>query len=529
MIRRRLHTRPATATVVVGSVLLATGLCAWQLTLPGVLTGVTEYDDGVYLGAALRFVSGVLPYRDFVFVQPPGIVLLMSPIALLGRAIGSSGALIVARVATMLVAGLNAGLTSLLVRSRGRLAMAVAGGTLAVFPLAVTADHTLLLEPYLVLFVLIGSTLVFDRRDPSFRRVALGGLFFGVAGAVKLWAVFPFVALLVCFVPRWRARILPLFAGATLGFGILCLPFVVGAPDAFFHEVFIDQLFRESSVASPWSIGSRLAAITGFPGTAFSPPSPALAIGSLSALGALVLLAYGIGRRELRRVDVYVLLAALGSTLGLLAGRQFYRHYAYFSAPFLAALLGVSVSAAAETIRRILTTGRRHRHPPSWTPTLVVMCAIAVLVLLVVEETSYARSYLPYAVSGPGYIVDPGAAIDAVIPDGSCVIFDEAILTIESNRFSSSVPNCPKVVDPYGMWLSFGPSPSPTSSAPSSTSFVATWKSYLEAAQYLVLWVPESDYIPWDPSLLSWFDKHYRPVQTGTGSYVYYHFAGQRS
>ena len=48
--------------------------------------GVTQYDDGVYLGAAIRFVSGVLPYRDFVFVQPPGIVVLMSPVALLGRA-----------------------------------------------------------------------------------------------------------------------------------------------------------------------------------------------------------------------------------------------------------------------------------------------------------------------------------------------------------------------------------------------------------------------------------------------------------
>jgi hypothetical protein len=47
-------------------------LRAYQLARPGYLFGVTEYDDGVLFGNALRLVSGVIPYRDFAVVQPPG-------------------------------------------------------------------------------------------------------------------------------------------------------------------------------------------------------------------------------------------------------------------------------------------------------------------------------------------------------------------------------------------------------------------------------------------------------------------------
>jgi alpha-1,2-mannosyltransferase len=515
--------------VAIGAALLASGLCAWQLTLQGVLTGgVTQYDDGVYLGAAIRFVSGVLPYRDFVFVQPPGIVVLMSPVALLGRAIGSRDALVLARVVTAVVTGLNAGLVAWLVRGRGRVAMAIAGAALAAFPLAVTADHTLMLEPYLVFFVLLGSVFTFDRDEPSTRRLLLAGVCFGVAGAVKLWAVFPFLALLVCFVPRWRGRMLPLLAGSAMGFGFLCLPFVVGAPHAFVHEVLVDQLGRVSSVVNDWSIGSRLTAITGLAGILALSASTGLAIGLLGALGLLAVLAYGSERREVHRVDMYVLVAALGSTFGMVEAPEFYLHYAYFTAPFVAALLAVAVTGAGAAVRRMIANGRVHRRLMRAASTIGLVCGGALLALLVAENTSYASSYLQTAVRASlgGGIVEPAAAIDSVIPPASCVIFDDSILAIESNRFSSSLPGCPKVVDPYGMWLADGGGLSPPASPPYPVSFVATWRSYFEAAQYVVLWAPESGYIPWAPSLVTWFDEHYVLVLGRPGTYVYLHDSG---
>src|SRR5262252_3893054 len=76
--------------VIAVATLLALGLRVYQLTGRAYLLGVTEYDDGSYLGSAIRLVNGALPYRDFVFVQPSGITLLMTPIALVTKVTGST-------------------------------------------------------------------------------------------------------------------------------------------------------------------------------------------------------------------------------------------------------------------------------------------------------------------------------------------------------------------------------------------------------------------------------------------------------
>src|SRR5579875_2761179 len=77
-IRRGSRATPVGLAITIATV-LALGLRLYQLTRPGYLLSVTEYDDGPYFGSALRLVSGVLPYRDFLLVQPPGITLLMIP------------------------------------------------------------------------------------------------------------------------------------------------------------------------------------------------------------------------------------------------------------------------------------------------------------------------------------------------------------------------------------------------------------------------------------------------------------------
>src|SRR6202034_3729545 len=155
------------AAAIPGAIALA--LACYPLTLPNALLGVhsyvgTGYDDGVYLGAAMRLVNGVLPYRDFTFTQPPGIALLMSPVALLGRLVGTADAMALARVLTACVMGANATLAALTMRTRGTVAMAVAGGALAFYPLTVAAGHSLLLEPYLVLICLIAIVVAFRRE-----------------------------------------------------------------------------------------------------------------------------------------------------------------------------------------------------------------------------------------------------------------------------------------------------------------------------------------------------------------------------
>ena len=74
---------------VAAAFLLALGICLHQLSLPGVLHGIDEYDDGFYLGTVMRLVDGTLPYKDFVYPQPPGLPLLLAPLGLVGRIIGT--------------------------------------------------------------------------------------------------------------------------------------------------------------------------------------------------------------------------------------------------------------------------------------------------------------------------------------------------------------------------------------------------------------------------------------------------------
>ena len=86
---------PAT-TVVVVLALVAAGLQVLRLTRPNSLLDGWS-DTSLYLGAAIRFVHGALPYRDFATLQPPGMVLLFSPFGLLSMAVGSRVAVMALR------------------------------------------------------------------------------------------------------------------------------------------------------------------------------------------------------------------------------------------------------------------------------------------------------------------------------------------------------------------------------------------------------------------------------------------------
>ena len=522
--RSLLRSRPIVVAFLVSALALA--LCAWQMTVAGVVTGITAYDDGVYLGAAIRLVHGDLPYKDFVFVQPPGSVLLMSPIALLGRLVGDHNALILARALTVLVTAVNAGLVAWLVRARGRLAMVIAGVGLAVFPLAVAADHTLLLEPYLIFFVLLGALVAFQSETPTVPGLVLAGALFGAAASIRLWAVFPFLALVICLMPLWRTRVMPIVIGAALGFGVICLPFAIAAPHSFFHEVFVDQLSRGAPLTNPVSPLSRLLAITGLSGIAAVHASTSLALKFAGALALLVAVAFGIDRSGVHRVDEFVLLGAIATTGGMIAAPEFYLHYAYFTAPLIAALVAIAVTGGRRSLAELsrwLGLNRKIRHIAG---VALLIGACSALVFVVVEDMSYVRAYLPSAAgnTAPG-LINPGPAIDSAVPAGACVIADEPDLLIEANRLVSVVPNCPSLIDPEGLWLAEDGSRVPGALPPYSPDFVTSWQSAFENAQFVILSSPRSNRIPWTSELGSWFDSNYVRVLDEKGSYVYRHKA----
>ena len=120
-----------------------------------------------------------------------------------------------------------------------------------------------------------------------------------------------------------------------------------------------------------------------------------------------------------------------------------------------------------------------------------------------------------------GAIVDPGPAIARVVAAGACVVFDDPVLALEADRFTSSRPGCPAQVDPYGMWLADGHGGGPPAAAPYSPALVAAWRAELSRADDVVLTSASSGYVPWTPALRSLLARRFVPVLSVQDAVVY--------
>jgi len=128
--RLRAYWLSAPGKVMLIATVLAIAIRLFTLTRPGFLTGITEYDDGVYIGGSIRITEGQLPYLNFAFVQPPGILELMLPVALLVKVTSTVKVLALARLLTALASAACIPLVGNLVRYRGAVVTAVACGVL---------------------------------------------------------------------------------------------------------------------------------------------------------------------------------------------------------------------------------------------------------------------------------------------------------------------------------------------------------------------------------------------------------------
>jgi alpha-1,2-mannosyltransferase len=473
----------ALALILVGS--LAASIQAFELTQPNHLLGIAEYDDGVYLGNAIRLIHGALPYRDFVSVQPPGSTILMIPVAVLSHWLGTRGAMAVARILTSLVQVTCVVLVGLLVRKRGCLAVAFAGGLLAVYPSSVSAAHTLLLEPYETLFCMIGILAAAPSGELTNgpRRLAIAGVAFGFAGTIKLWAVVPFLALVLVETVESRRRTAPLMAGATAGFVLPCLPFLIGAPGAFVHEAFLSQLERRS--VSPLSGWLRLSYLDGLwhaPWKVTDGLELAVAIAVLALMGGA--LALGGVRQPL---ETYLTLAAVASSAVLFLPPEFYYHYAAFPGPFLVAALTMSVWRIADAVPAL-------RYGPP------------VLLLTVAVGAAFVTPRTLAGINTQQRFGDLAGAMDPYLPAGSCVVSDTAAALISLDRFVARRQTCPSLVDAQGLQLSDAVG---RSSAAAIEMDNQQWLAMFAHADYVVLSPTSPRRIAWTPNLRRVFSHEY--------------------
>jgi len=537
--------------VITVAALLGLGLRVFQLTRPGYLLGFTQYDDGVCIGNSLRLVNGVIPYRDFAMVQPPGSMLLMVPAALGGKVFGSAWALAASRILTVGADTANVVLVGLLVRHRGPLAAGVASGCYAVYPAALNASQSLFLEPWLNLFCLLGSVLLFDgdylaghRAGPGehgSRRAFWAGVCFGFGAAVKIWAAIPaLLAWLLCLSGRLRARrkrgagqlshergvpagrpsrlALPFAGGFGVGIAVPCLPFLALAPNGFGRTVFFSELVQ----ATHGRVGAnpRLADITGIIGLSSVGVNPKIWAGTTAA-GVLFLFVVVAWLRAWRAgsratpLDWFALISTFVVVGMLFSPSEWYVHYAAFAGPFLVSLIALAAARFLTARRpRPVKPGKRDKPEKRDKPRKARgrgRVAVGVFAALLVAAMGAADGYAVTTL----YPARNLSAAGALIPPGACVLTDTAAATVVIGRFTARSPGCPAIVDTVGTLIATTDGKDFVAGPGVLQADTRVWQQAFEHAQYVWL-IGNNGYtgarIAWTPALHAYFEAHFRLI-----------------
>jgi 4-amino-4-deoxy-L-arabinose transferase-like glycosyltransferase len=456
---------------------VALGVLLLQALLHSHYTAIDEYDDGVYFGASVELFHGVFAYRSFAFIQPPMIILWMLPFAATSMAVGTATAMEVARFFVDLVAVANIVLLGALVRRRSTLQVVAAVGVMAFSAGTIRSTQTILLEPFLVLACLLAFLCLMDGEHvtTSSRRLWWCGIFLGVAGATKVWAVFALIAVMLV-VRRTQTAPRTIVWGALTGFVTCCLPFIAAAPTGFFSQIVLTQALRNGG---GYPFLQRLADLTGLPGLAGAVsrhPLLGLTLLSLTVVFGLGTVAVvrrtgeGLPWTPLERLSAWT--AAIVA-VGLLLSPTYYYHYSGFMAPFLALVVSALVARLGAPVRGVL---RRTRLRPTLLATIAVPSAVALLAGASVNEV-FTSPVAPQI----------GDSVSDAIPSRGCVLYANPSLALLDDRFTSDVSGCPRVIDWLGQERVLDEGQSVTASDARNGPLQGVLGRWIESADAVVL------------------------------------------
>ena len=501
--------------IIVAATLLALLLRLYQLSRPGFLLSVNEYDDGPYFGSAVRLVYGALPYRDFLIVQPPGITLLMIPAALLSKVTGTAWGMAVGRILTSLAGAASVALAGLLVRHRGVLATVIACGIMAVYPDSIQAVKTVLVEPWLVLFCLIGALAIFDGDHVTTRtrRLVWGGVALGFGGAVEPWAIFP-VIIIALLILRWPRRLAAYVGGVAIGFLVPVLPFAALAPDKFYEATIVAQIGPRAG-ATPTPFWLRIQDLTGL--ADLSRPTHLDDLGAAVLIAAVVFGSLGLSFLLTWRRPPALDLFAVGSASLVFAAflwpDQFHYHFAAFLAPFLALAIGLPLSALVRDFR--LASGGSPAALPvlQWGAASLAGLAILALAVIQFDWETHNTPHLPLSVV---------TSARRMIPPGACLLADEVSFSVMTDRLVSDVPGCSLLLDATGTNYALSHGRDPETGAARYQAVDAVWTYAFDHAQYVWLSGLNNHRVAWTPALRSYFQRHFtRILYAGNAGALY--------
>jgi hypothetical protein len=428
---------------VVALALLAVAAFAFRIVpvlAGGGLQGRLGYDDGVYFGAAEALVHGVLPYRDYLLLHPPGIVVTLVPFALLGNVIGDPTAFAVARVGVMALGALNCVLAALVAGRNDRSAGLLAGALYAAWSTAASAEDTTDLHAPQSTLVLLALLVLVQPGRVSPRRAVLAGLALGFATSIQVWQVVTGAVVLWWIVVRARGSGVRRFrpaaaylAGAASVVAMVGLPFLAAAPEPMFRYVVVDQIGRPHGGVS---LLERLRAIEGLPQVAQLPerlrplvPDAAVA---MAAAAALSIMGLGAWRRPWARPWV-VLVVAQGALV--MAMPSFLPDYKALLAPAACLALGTGL---VEVGRLAMRRGVSRQILRGGVALLILALSVVTLVTLVRPEQQRI----------------PIAQLERDVAAARCLSSDLPTLLIMTSALRRNLEHgCPVVLDPTGVRL----------------------------------------------------------------------------
>lgn len=317
------------------------------LPISSILVG-QGYDPYVMYAASASYLWGDMPYRDFVFLHPPGVVVALVPFAMVGTVAGDAFAVGLATIASMVMGAITTALVGWFMRPYGRLAMVAAGGMYAVWNAPAYAEQMLMLEPALNLLLMAALLAL---RMPTNRRYFAAGALLGLSVMVKLWAAVDVLLIGAIILLTRRGKLRRSFvAGVVMGGCALGLPFFLAAPIRMWRMIVSTQLGRPHE-------GMTLPGRLEYFGPGPYPQHPVvlalvgvLVVG-LSLYCLVVLLAAARHRAWTERATI----ASIGLThlVMIATSASFYDHYAAFPAPALCCALGYLVAGGRRAWRQV--------------------------------------------------------------------------------------------------------------------------------------------------------------------------------
>lgn len=425
---------PGSWAVVAWSVAVAAAAARLvPLLRGGGLTGLGNYDDGVYYAAGTALAHGRLPYADYLLLHPPGIVLALAPFGLLARLVGDPVGLAAARLGWIALGAVGSVLVARLLRGQGLVLAALGGLAYAVAPPAVYTGWTPMLETPAATCVLL-ALLVLHRTSPDdgdrgrvpARRAVLAGVLLGLSADLKIWGVASVLAVVAWYLARGaRRNAAEVLLGALVSVAAVCLPFFLTSPGAMWRMVVLDQLGRGRSQVP---LVARVAGILGVAGPGGDGAGARWAAASALVLAAgLAVVLVVAAARMVPSARLAVLLTVVHTGV-LLTGPSWFRHYpALVTGPLVVA----TVSGAGALVRHVGAARPRAGR-----------CLLAVLALAV------AALALPLAGERLGTPF-PGAALGAAArARAGCVTSDDPAALAAMDVLSSDLARgCPFVAD----------------------------------------------------------------------------------